>query len=139
VIQNPTTILIVDDNPDVSDVITIFLTRVGFRTLAAKDGEAACEMAERETPSLIICDERMPGMDGYSTLLKLKGNTNTAQIPVIMIGGTDINGERDWQSYGAASFLPKPFQLPELLARVRETLLLPQLPSDPSAAIERLG
>jgi DNA-binding response OmpR family regulator len=116
------TILIVDDNPDISHLLTLFLTRAGFKVLEASDGEEGCKLAERMTPSLILCDERMPGMDGYATLRKLKGTTLTAQIPVVMIGGSAPGSQHDWLALGAFSFLPKPFQLPELLAAVEKAL-----------------
>jgi DNA-binding response OmpR family regulator len=124
VIQNPHTILIVDDNPAVSDVLVLLFTHAGFNVLRAEDGRCGCAVAEEQLPSLIICDERMPRMDGYSTLLRLKATASTAHIPVIMIGGTDVNGERDWPSCGAASFLPKPFKFSELLAVVGRVLSL---------------
>jgi CheY-like chemotaxis protein len=124
VAQNHPTILIVDDNPEVSDVLVLLFTHVGFHVLKAEDGQCGCALAEGQIPSLIICDEQMPRMNGCNTLLRLKATPSTSQIPIIMIGGTDPNGERDWPSCGAACFLPKPFKFPELLAVVHQVLSL---------------
>jgi CheY-like chemotaxis protein len=120
--QNQETILIVDDNPDVIHVLTLLLSHAGFKVMKAENGEQGCELAEQALPTLILCDERMPQFDGFATLTRLKTTPATAHIPVIMIGGTDANGTRDWLSCGASFFLPKPFQLPELLAAVRGVL-----------------
>jgi len=120
--QKPRTILIIDDNVSVSHALKALLGREGFKVLHAGHGKDGCQLAASEHPTLILCDELMPHMDGYETLTWLKGTESTAHIPVIMIGGSDPNGERNWVALGAFCFLPKPFRIAELFDEVRRAL-----------------
>jgi len=122
-------ILIIEDEPSVAQVISRFLQRAGFVPLVAAHGEEGLELACRERPALIFCDERMPGLSGGDTLGRLKENLLTAQIPVIMMGGSNVEGLCDWIRYGAAAFLPKPFNAPQLLGLVRDILREDQTPA----------
>jgi len=118
--QSARKILVIDDEPDVARVFVLILTRAGFKVQSATDGKTGCQLAETEGPSLIFCDERMPGFDGYATLKQLKENPATADIPVVMMGGTHEHGIRDWRSEGAVSFVPKPFPVTQVLALARK-------------------
>jgi len=120
--QNPHTVLIVEDNPEVSTVVMLCLRSAGFRVFQAEDGEAGFELAVREQPTLILLDEYMPRMNGQALLAKLKETSATAPIPVIMIAGSGMLDELEWQSGGAFGLLAKPFQFHELLAIVRRAL-----------------
>jgi putative two-component system response regulator len=121
--QNPHTILIIDDEPTVARILRTLLQRAGFTSLTTGDGEKGYELAVAQSPSLIFCDERMPGLSGDETLQKLKANPATAHIPVIMMGGSGFNGLRDWTSAGAVGFVAKPFQMTDVLSLVRRILL----------------
>jgi two-component system, OmpR family, alkaline phosphatase synthesis response regulator PhoP len=121
--QNPPKILLIDDETSVARVLGQLLKRAGYSPLIAFDGVQGHELALSEIPALIICDERMPVMDGQETLRRLKENPITAHIPVIMIGGSDMNGLFDWRAHGAAGFVAKPFDVREMLALLRQVLL----------------
>jgi CheY-like chemotaxis protein len=123
--KNHRTILIVDDNVDVSLILTLNLRARGFTVLEAEDGEIGCEVAIAKRPSLILCDEQMPRLDGLQTLFRLKSTPQTTAIPVLMIGGTGLYNEETWKAHGASGFVPKPFEMEDLLAVV-EKMLLPE-------------
>ena len=118
--QRPLAILIIDDEAAVRGTLSLLLSRSGFKVIGVEAGEEGIAVARREIPSLIFCDERLAGEDGYSFLRKLKGDALTRPIPVIMIGGTCENGLGDWRHEGAASFLAKPFEVRKLWALVRQ-------------------
>src|ERR1041384_8050695 len=120
--QNPATILIVDDNPDVSRVISRYLRKAGFEVLQAGDGEAGLRIAQSAHPTMILCDALMPRMTGDQMLAKIKGSSSTAQIPVIIISGTGLADEEQWMSRGASGLLAKPFRFPELIAMIRRVM-----------------
>jgi len=121
--KNRQTILIIDDNCDVSFMLAVSLRARGFGVLEAENGEIGCELAIMNTPSLILCDEQMPGLNGVQTLDLLKRTPQTAAIPVLMIGGTGLLNEREWEAHGASGFVPKPFEINDLLTVVENILL----------------
>ena len=120
--QKRTTILVVDDNPAVTKVLTLLLGRQGYKVTIAADGEQGCALAREVKPALILCDERMPRMDGLSALTELKADKTTAHIPVLMIGGSGEGGERDWVKHGATGFIAKPFHIDEIVDQVQQIL-----------------
>ena len=79
-------VLLIDDDPDIRTVAELGLSAVGgFEVLLASGGEEGIAMAARERPELIILDVMMPGVDGPTTLARLKALTSTASIPVIFM------------------------------------------------------
>ena len=121
-VQNPHAVLIVEDNPDVSTVVSLCLRNAGFRVFQAEDGESGFQLVLDEHPTLILLDEFMPRMNGREMLAKLKESPTTAHIPVIIIAGSGMTDEPEWQTRGAFALLAKPFQLHELLMIVRRAL-----------------
>jgi two-component system sensor histidine kinase/response regulator len=83
--QDRGTILVIDDDPVVRDLMSRSLTKLGFRTVAGKTGAEALELAKKVRPLLITLDVMMPEMNGWSVLKQLKADSGTAEIPVIMI------------------------------------------------------
>ena len=79
------TVLVIDDDPTVHDLLQRFLYREGFRMVSAMDGEEALRLAESLRPAVITLDVMMPGMDGWSFLAALKANPVFEDIPVIML------------------------------------------------------
>jgi CheY-like chemotaxis protein len=103
------TILVIDDDPFLLDVVGRFLKAKGYRVLSTTDPEKAYEMAEIEVPRLIISDIAMPGLDGFTLCQGLKGNTVTQNIPVALLTGSDkINDIEKGFASGAAVYLLKP-------------------------------
>jgi len=114
------TVLVVDDEPIVRDVVVRYLEQEGFRTLQAGDGDTARELLERETPSLVVLDLMLPGTDGLALCRWIRGRS---QLPVIMV--TALGEESDrllGLELGADDYLTKPFSPRELVARVRAVL-----------------
>ena len=106
------TILIIDDSPMNLKVLAGML-KEEYRILIAKSGEQAMEIIEAgNSPDLILLDVVMPGMDGYTLCLKIKGDDRTKSIPVIFISAKSGEDEiRKGISLGAAAYIPKPFDV----------------------------
>jgi len=82
-------VLVIDDSPEVRDVIRGTLALKGFQTLLAEDGLVGIQLAREHLPALILCDINMPNLDGYATLNALRGNALTSTIPFIFLSGCD--------------------------------------------------
>ena len=114
------TVLVVDDEPSVRDVVVRYLRQAGYRTLEASDGNDARDLLEQEMPSLIVLDLMLPGMDGLSLCRWIR---ERSELPVIMI--TALGEETDRLTgleLGADDYLTKPFSPRELVARVKAVL-----------------
>ncbi len=113
--MNPTekqkkTILVVDDDPYIVDVLARQLKAKGFLVLQTTDPETAYILAEKELPNLIISDVAMPALDGFTLLKGLKSNKLTCHIPLVLLTGSDkmVDVEEGFAS-GAQAYLLKPF------------------------------
>ncbi|MDY7041997.1 MAG: response regulator, partial [Chloroflexota bacterium] len=118
-------VLIAEDDPDTSSLLTELLVRRGFETVRALNGYEALAAAYRERPDLILLDLRMPGMDGYEALNRLKRDSATRHIPIIAISAhaADVDLERQrLQALGVREFLSKPFSFGLLLEEIRRAL-----------------
>ena len=115
-----TTVLVVDDEPAVRDVVVRYLEAEGYRALEAADGYRAREVLAVETPSLVILDLMLPGLDGLSLCREIRASS---ELPVIMI--TALGEECDRLAGlegGADDYLTKPFSPRELVMRVKAVL-----------------
>jgi DNA-binding response OmpR family regulator len=113
------TLLIVDDDPNIFQLLNVNLENAGYRVLKASDGEEAIEMALTETPDLIILDIMMPKIDGYQVCRKLRENEQTHLIPIIVLSARDKPSDKiKGLKLGADDYLTKPFDMDELLARI---------------------
>ena len=118
-------ILIVDDTPANLAVAVDYLEDNKFQVLVARDGEEGIERARLVHPDLILLDVMMPGIDGFETCRRLKMNESTRDIPVIfMTALADASDKVEAFSAGAVDYVNKPFQLVELLARIKTHLTL---------------
>lgn len=115
------TVLVVDDEPDLIEIVKSYLEDGGYHVISAPDGTSGLEKAVKEKPALIILDIAMPGMTGLEVLGNLKNRPGLAAVPVIMLtaqGQSTNILESD--RLGAADFLIKPFTREELLETVRK-------------------
>ncbi len=113
------TILVVDDDRDIVDLVKYNLQKEGFSVLTARNGSAAIEQAAH-LPDLIILDVMMPELNGWEVMKKLKAAPRTADIPIVFL--TAKSSEVDevlGLELGADDYLLKPISIPKLLARVR--------------------
>ncbi len=123
IVNMPTHILIVDDDPDALDLIRLLLQRTGYETMTAPDGEMGLKSARREKPDLILLDIFLPGMDGYQVLNALQNASETKSVPVILIGGKAHSEEKvKALRAGADAYLKRPFHTQELLGAIKNTL-----------------
>jgi signal transduction histidine kinase/DNA-binding response OmpR family regulator len=111
------TVLVVDDDPAVHDVLRLTIAKEGYRLLHAYDGAQALEIAAREHPDVITLDVMMPKLDGWTVLGKLKSDPALASIPVIML--TIVDERTMGYSLGAAEYMTKPVDRNRLLALLR--------------------
>jgi len=121
---NHKNILVVDDEPDVIDIITICLKDKNFSIVGAKDGQEALEKLKIFTPDLIITDIGMPRINGFELVKQLKKNPKFNKIPVIILTGTFIT--KDDKNYGivlgASRYLTKPFTIDTLVKDIEDSL-----------------
>lgn len=116
-------ILVVDDEKNIVEAIVYNLQKAGFRTLAAHTGLRALELAQREIPDLITLDVMLPEMDGLEVCKKLRQDSRTKRIPVIMLTVKNEETEKIvGLELGADDYMTKPFSPKELVARVKAIL-----------------
>ena len=116
-------ILVIDDKDEVRAVIVATLTYAGYTLRQAKNGRDGILMLLMERPDLILCDVRMPEMDGYRTLAAIRNVPGTAAIPFILMTGSMGRDEfRQAMVCGADDYLVKPFTALELIGAVQSRL-----------------
>jgi CheY-like chemotaxis protein len=119
----PEKILIVDDDVDTLRLVGLMLQRQGYQIVAANNGHQALSMAQGEKPDLILLDLMMPDMDGYEVTRRLRMNTNTSGIPIIMFTAkSQVDDKVSGFEVGADDYLTKPTQPRELFAHVKAVL-----------------
>ena len=118
------TILVVDDDQELSDGLRIVLERQGHRVLQARDGQQGKQMIYQHHPDLIILDMMMPRMGGYPVLEHFKGKPDTP--PIIMITANEGSRHKAYAEYlGVIDYIRKPFAMERLLEAVAKGLNLP--------------
>jgi len=114
------TVLIVDDDPQIRDVLRIALGQVGFRVTEAADGAAALVQVARDAPDLVVLDIGLPEMDGLEVCRRLR---RTSMVPILFLTAQDDPVDRIvGLELGADDYVTKPFSPRELLARVKAIL-----------------
>ena len=116
-------VLVVDDEKDLVELITYNLGRNGFEVMAAHNGNDALEIALREVPDLVVLDLMLPGLDGTEVARRLRGDSRTAAVPIVML--TAKGEETDvvvGLTIGADDYVTKPFSMKILLARINTVL-----------------
>lgn len=117
------TILIVEDERDIVEMIEYNLEKEGYGTVSVRTGEDALSVAKKKRPDLIILDIMLPGMDGFETCKKLKTSEITAQIPIIMLTAKSREADKvAGLEIGADDYMTKPFSPRELSARIKAVL-----------------
>nr|WP_323778498.1 response regulator transcription factor [Amylibacter sp.] len=113
-------ILVVDDDPQIREIVTIALERAGYSVITAADAKLALIHAGRENPDLIVLDVGLPEMDGFEVCRRLRA---TSQVPILFLTALDDEVDRVvGLELGADDYVTKPFSPRELVARIRAIL-----------------
>ncbi|MBN1173646.1 MAG: response regulator [Micromonosporaceae bacterium] len=116
-------IIVVDDDVDIARFVEVNLSLEGYDVILAHDGETALQLIEERTPALAIVDWMMPKLDGLELTRRLRANSLTTSMPVILLTARGLTVEKVMGlAAGADDYLVKPFDTLELIARVRTTL-----------------
>lgn len=117
------TVLVVEDETDVVDLLRYNLTKAGFTVLIANDGLQGLEMARKNRPDIMVLDLMLPGMDGKAVCKALKNNPDTETLPIVMLTAKSEPSERvAGLELGADDYVTKPFSPRELVLRVQALL-----------------
>lgn len=121
-------VLVADDNADMREYLTRILAAAGYEVTAVADGVAALDAARRRIPDLVVSDVMMPRLDGLELVARLRGDTRTASVPVLLLSArAGQEASIEGLQAGADDYLVKPFAAAELLARVRANVELARL------------
>ena len=117
---NKQKILIVDDDANIAELISLYLTKECFDTMIVEDGESALRAVDTFAPNLILLDLMLPGMDGWQVLREIR---KTSNVPIIMLTAKTMEDDMlNGLDLGADDYITKPFSLKNLYARVRAVL-----------------
>jgi two-component system phosphate regulon response regulator PhoB len=117
------TVLLVDDEPDVVDLVRLHLRRAGMEIVCAADGDAALHTARTQRPDAIVLDVMMPGLDGLAVCARLRSDPATAAIPIVMLTAKgQVDDRIGGLERGADDYVTKPFSPRELVLRVQAVL-----------------
>ncbi|MGD1920587.1 MAG: diguanylate cyclase domain-containing protein [Pleurocapsa sp.] len=135
----PARILIVDDKPDNLELLSTVLTVQGYQTKTCERGKSAIELAKTDVPNLILLDISMPEMDGFSVCEILKKDFITKDIPIIFISALkDVRDKTLAFQIGGSDYITKPFQVDEVIARVKNQLNIHYLQAELRAKNKQL-
>src|ERR1700716_2221484 len=127
-------ILIVEDDPDIAELVARYLDKAGFTTERAATGRDALTSISGRLPDLVVLDLMLPHVDGLEVCRAVRGNDTTAALPIIMLTARAEESERIvGLELGADDYLAKPFSPNELVARVRALLRRAQRGARPAA------
>ena len=113
-------LLVVDDEPDLRDLIAVILEDAGYQVMTARDGNDALARVAEAMPALILLDMRMPGMNGWEFAAAFRGRHGRAAPIVVLTAARDAR--RLAEEIDAEGYLDKPFQIDSLLSTVRDHL-----------------
>ena len=121
-------ILVVEDDPNIVDLLRMYLEKEGFEVRIAMDGGKAVEEFRAQEPDIILLDIMLPVMDGWSVCAKVR---ETSKVPIIMLTAKSEVADRiQGLEMGADDYLVKPFEMKELLARINAVLRRSEIPED---------
>lgn len=121
--MNRKKIVVIEDEPDIVEVVSYNLKREGYNVLSVERGDEGLNLVRNQSPNLVILDLMLPGMDGLSICQQMKSDPLVRDIPVIIISGKDEESDVViGLELGADDYLTKPFRGRELVARVKAVL-----------------
>jgi len=129
------TILVVEDELDIANLVKFHLEKAGLSARVVGDGKQALDLIVRDQPDLVVLDLMLPGLDGLEVCRRLRGSSATRGIPIIMLTAKAEEVDRILGlEMGADDYVPKPFSPRELVARVKAVLRRATAPPEPSEA-----
>jgi DNA-binding response OmpR family regulator len=132
---DPGTVVVVEDDPNIADLIEMYLRRDGFRVVSVANGSAGLAAVERERPRLVVLDVGLPGaIDGFEVCRRLR---SSSPVPIVMLTARDEEIDRVLGfELGADDYVTKPFSPRELAARVKAIIRRTEGPAPASTVIE---
>lgn len=131
------TILIVDDEKNIANILDFNLRKEGFNTIIANDGETAVDIAYNKNPDLILLDVMLPSLDGFGVCKKVRKELNT---PIIMLTARDEEVDKVLGlEFGADDYMTKPFSPRELMARIKANLRRTEMSDNLQTEILKFG
>ena len=119
--ENGRSVLVVEDDPEINELVGAYVQIAGFEYESALNGEQAVEKARAKHPSLIVLDVMLPDFDGFEVARRLKGESHTREIPIVMLTALDRDEYRQkGRTAGAVDYLTKPFDPDRLMESIRE-------------------
>jgi|TARA_R110000782_G_scaffold155133_1_gene247437 DNA-binding response OmpR family regulator len=114
-------VLLAEDEPNIVESLTFILERSGFEVATTTNGRQALEVAQSDTPDILILDVMLPELDGYEVLRRLRADARTKTLPVLMVTAKGQREDRETaMKCGADMFITKPFVNSELIAAVEK-------------------
>lgn len=130
-------VLVIDDEDNIRELVTVYFTAAGFDVRQADDGNAGLASFERDTPDLVLLDIMLSGMDGRSLCRRIR---ETSQVPIIMLSARDTDLDKiALLESGADDYVTKPFSPPELVARARAVMRRTGAAPEPETAPVEVG
>ncbi len=129
-------ILVIEDDPDLRELVEYNLRRDGYRVTVVETGEEGVRIAEREVPDLVVLDVMLPGINGFEVCKKLKGNSHTRGIQIVMLTArTEESDIVTGLEIGADDYITKPFSPRVLTARIRARLRMEEQTDPPDREV----
>ena len=116
------TILVVDDEPPIVQVVGDLLKQQGYKVMEATSGKETLEILKKSKPDLILLDIMMPGMDGWDVVEKIKSNKNLEKIPIVFLTAKIDPISRSMGSLASTDYITKPFDNKDLIRRVKNII-----------------
>jgi DNA-binding response OmpR family regulator len=114
-------VLVVEDDPELNELVGAYVQIAGYEYRPAGDGAAAIRLARERQPALIVLDVMLPDIDGFEVCRRLKDDEQTRRIPIVMLTALDREEHRArGRACGAVGYLTKPFDPDQLLKAIRE-------------------
>jgi len=121
-------ILVVEDDPHISDLLRMYLEKEGFQVYLAADGGQGLDMFRQTAPDLVLLDLMLPVMDGWAVCSRIR---EASSVPIIMLTAKgDVSDRVTGLEMGADDYIVKPFEMKELMARINAVLRRTELPED---------
>jgi DNA-binding response OmpR family regulator len=120
--ENSPSVLVIEDDRDIAELMACFLAEGNLRPILASNGNDGLQQARTFRPALVLCDSCLPGMDGPGVIEALRSDPETAGIPIVLMSGLD---SARFDGSGANVFLPKPFHMAEMVGLVQRLIAQP--------------